>query len=756
MAAAPRIVFFGLPHTGKTALLHAFADPDAPVSLLPPGKTGEMSRVLPSGVVLCDVDGRSAKEIISDPVQIQRNEATANDVRSADAIVLALDASASSELMLGLFAEFALFLEGFEKTRSHGREVGGLPIYLTLTKCDTLFRPGDDPNEWLRRVEAKKQSVRTAFEDYLAETGHGGPVASPFGFGSIEVHVAATAIQFPPDHAFHALRAPFGVEELQEDCTQAATAFRRRIESSHRQLRWTVAGSSVLVGTMLATLLGLFAFSPTADEDRLGRRVQLYRQNEGPSEVRLADKRFDRNRKELEAIREDYAFDELPPEVREFIDNRLREFTAYRDFREKFQRPRIGPAEVRTGAELDRLDAELNSLLVPPPEFAAAWSDTEAIRLFRKWKTDAGLVRQAEATLNEWYRGLIRRGTALLLASTLDAGWRQDATGLFAESDRPPFDPTATIAGSERLPVARGAALSYGEIFDFDRIDQARGDWADTRDRLAAMRTFGDLLGMTGGPNALLVFPEPTSDPAVSARLGADLLPKVPAVAGSISQFPDPIRGELQKRLRQSQEAGAKHVQTVVRAKLGGESREGWGNVARWLAEPDAKAWGQLLGRVGRWGEFDSADPLEEAVAFLKRDRFELDFANLEVTIPNDLRDRRLIPNGPLVVRQGTKELSFRTTGEPQTSASATGYRFTADGESKLTVRPGDEVSASLKLKAGDREFRLEWTNGGSVVYQFESLHREPTLATELSERATGVKLSAAALPRMPLVLRIQ
>lgn len=744
-------MFFGLPHTGKTALLHAFADPDAPAPLTPPDAAGEVCRPLPTGVVLCDVNGRSAKEIIADPAQLGRGDATATDVRTADAIVLALDASASSELMLGLFAEFAHFLDGFEKARSYGREVGGLPIFLTLTKCDTLFRPGDDPNEWLRRVEARKQSVHTAFEDYLADVGRDG---SPFGFGSVEVHVAATAIQFPADPSFHALRPPFGVEELRDDCTAAALAFRRRMESSYRQLRWTVAGSGVLVGTMVATLVALFAFSPSADEDRLGRRVRQYQEREGPAEVRLADRRFDKNRKELEAIREDYAFDELPADDREFVDGRLREFTAYRDYRRQFLPPRVGPAEVRTRPELDRLDADLRGPLTPPTEYAGAWADTEAVRLFHKWQTDAGLVRQAEAALSEWYRGLVRRGTALLLAPALDANWRQDATNLFAEADHPPFDPTAAVAGSEKLPVPRGAAVGYAAVFDFDLVDQARSDWLDAGDRVAAMRTLGDLLGLTGGPNPLLSFPDPT-DITASAKLAADLLPKLPDVNGSVSQFPDPIRGELQRRMRQAQEAAAKHPQAVVRAKLGPESRDGWAAAARWLAEPDAKAWGQLLGRINRWGELDNGgDPVEDAAAFLKRGRFELDFASLEVAVPNDLRDRRLVPAGPLVVRGGAKELTFRVAGEPQTSAAATTYRFAADGDGKLTVRPGDEVSAVWKLKAGDRDVRLEWTNGGSVVYQFESLHREPTLVADLRERAAGVRLTAAALPRLPLVLR--
>jgi hypothetical protein len=766
MGAAPRIVFFGMPHTGKTGLLHAFADPEAPFPLSKYGDekpAADLCRTRPDGVVLCDVDGRSAKEIITDPAQIRRQDQTASTVRSADAIVLALDASATNEAMIDLFRSFAAFLDGLEETRTHGREVGGLPIFLTLTKCDRLHEFGEDPKAWLARVEAKKRSVQTAFEDYLARTGHATNANDPLAFGSVEVHVAATALQFPKDTRFDALDAPFGVEDLQEDCTKTAWAFRRRIDGSRRQLRWTLAGSGALVTAMAAALVGLFAFSPTADEDRLGRRVRLYQEREGPPAVRLAQLHFDRNRKELESIREDHSFAELSENERAFVEARLREYAAYHDYQTQFLPPRPGPAEVRRKAELEQLDAELSTILVPPPEFAAVWADTEAVKLWNKWKADANLVRTAEGALHEWYRGLVRRGTTLLLAPGIDYRWRQEANALLAAAEQPPFDPVATIPGSEKLPVPRGAAVRYAVAFDFDRVDQARGDWNDTKGRVTAMRDLGDALGLTAGPNtppAVLIFPDPTADLTASARLGAEVLAKLPAAEWFVSRFPDPMRTTFQNKLRQSQEAGARHVHAVLRAKLGTESREAWAAAAKWFDEPDAKAWGQLLGRIASWGEFDAGDPVAEAVAFLKKDSFALDFTNLELTIPNDLRDRRLVPNGPLAVRHKGAEYAFRVVGEPTTTAAASVFRLAADGhDGKLTYRPGDELSAALALKAGDRSFRLDWSYSGSTVYQFDALAREPTLrpdaATAVAERAAGVRLTAAGLPRLPLVLRI-
>jgi hypothetical protein len=111
MLAAPRIVFFGLPLTGKTGLLHAFADPEAPFPLSKYGDNpkADLCRTIPGGTVLCDVDSPKAKELIDDPSRIELDDRTANAVREANAVVLVLDASATDDATLGLFQSFATF-----------------------------------------------------------------------------------------------------------------------------------------------------------------------------------------------------------------------------------------------------------------------------------------------------------------------------------------------------------------------------------------------------------------------------------------------------------------------------------------------------------------------------------------------------------------------------------------------------------------------------------------------------------------------
>ncbi len=760
MPAAPRIVFFGLPLTGKTGLLHAFADPEAPFPLSKYGDEpkAELCRTLPDGTALCDVDSPAAKELIDDPNRIERDDRTANAVRGADAVVLAIDASATDDATLDLFRSFAKFLEGFESTRCRNREVGGLPVFLTLTKCDRLAAPGEGPDHWLRRVEARKESVLLAFEDYLAGLGRGS--ANTLAFGSLDVHLAATALQFPKAPSFAALEAPFGVEELRERCLAAATAHARRSDQSHRRLRWTLAGAGAIAGSMAIALAAFFALAPGVDEDRLGTRVRAYREREGPPATRLADSRIERNRKELAAIRDESGFDSLPEELRRFVAERIAECDTYKEYRERFHPPRIGPAEVRTQKELDALFSELDGALKPPAEQAEAWAETAAVRLFHKWRVDAALLRATQSTLHDWYRGLVRRGTSQLVSSTIDGSWRASATRLLADAGAPPYEIAAEIPGSAKLAIPRGAAIRFAVAFEFDRVEQARGDWRDVQARVIAMRDLADALGMTGAPNPLLAFP-PVSDRASSAGLGTAILAKLPDANWSVTQFPDPARSELQRRLQIAYEAGAKHVRGVVRARLAAETRDGWAEAAKWFDEPEAKGWGRLLQKIGAWGEFAPTDPVADAVAFLRKDAYESDLSTLELTVPNDLRERRPIPRGPLVVRvrlpnATSRELPFRPLGEPTVTATATVHRFAPDGhDGKPWFAPGEPLRASLAMKAGDAEFELEW-DGGTDVFGFDALGREPTLKTTNGprERATGVKLTAPNLPRLPTILR--
>ncbi len=761
MFVAPRIVFFGMPRTGKTGLLHAFADPEAPFPLSSTQSPVPI-RKLASGTLLYDVNGTSAKEIIVDPRQIDRKEPTADQIRNANAIVLAIDATATTETQLDLFRSFAAFLSGLEESRCKNREVGGLPVFLTLTKCDALYRPGDDPSTWLQRVEDRKHALQTAFEDYLASTGS---PTHPFAFGSIDVHLAATALQFPPASEFESLDSPFGIEELKDECESAARAHANRAISSHRRLRWTLAGAGTTIGGMIVALGILLSAGPTSEVEQLIQRIHYYHDHEGSPAVRLSDRVRRNNLKELLIMRQDRAFAFLPTERQDYLNSRIREINDYQSYRELFHPPQISPSEVRTLQDISQLETDLKTRLQPPPDYLKTWSETEAVSLAKKWQEDLELIRAAERSLNDWYRGLIRQGTALLIASTIDNRWNETVNQLLKESEQIPFDPDQTLKGSATLRIPRGQAILNTMLFEFDRIDQARSDWTDTRERVLSLRNLGAQIGFIDMEGFQLSIPAPTDDRSVSSRLASELLAQWKPTKFLISDYPDPIRSKVQLRLNQLQLAAVQHVHEILRSRRKDDTLESWRQSAEWFKDEDAKAWGELLGRLDPAGTRHQ-NPIEQAITFLKKESYEADFSILELRLPNDLRDRRLIPRGDLRIRidgmqWNARELIFRQSGEPEVSSQWSLYRYIPMGhDGKIDFHPGDIVTADLTVRSGTVEYRLLWNAETSSVFSFDRLNREPELraldSNILGERATGVRLLGTVQPELPLVLKFK
>src|SRR5262249_61277755 len=90
----------------------------------------------------------------------------AAEVIGADALILPVDASAPPERLEADFAAFDRFLREMELGRSNRAEVGGLPVFLVLTKCDLLAQPGDTTVDWIERVEQRKREVDQHFREF--------------------------------------------------------------------------------------------------------------------------------------------------------------------------------------------------------------------------------------------------------------------------------------------------------------------------------------------------------------------------------------------------------------------------------------------------------------------------------------------------------------------------------------------------------------------------------------------------------------
>jgi hypothetical protein len=703
MSEPVRVVVFGPARSGKTALAEFLHH-----------------HTVGRGVRVFDADGRSAGELLTAPA-LPPGPLSA-EVLAADALVLVVDAAADPQVVDQAFAAFADFLRKLEDGRSLGRAVGGLPVVLTLAKCDALSRPGEPPSDWLRRIELRKTEVRKRFEGLFADE-LAPPADGYLPFGSLELHLAATAKELPAGPGFTAYADPggtFGVKTLVGVAVPAAAGHRDRAEASSRRLRRTAAGLGGVVLTLLVGL-GVLAVAPAADP--LAERVRAYQRREGPPAERLAAAALPAVRKELEAVRAAPGFGRLPEELQAFVRDRLREAEAYTLFRERFDPPRLGPAEVRTRQQMETLAADLRGVLAVPPEYAADWADTDAGRLAAKWAADLPLLEAAERELHDRFRNRGRRGDLLLLTETPpDPAWRAAVGRLLEEA--PPHAETEPLAGSPTAPGPRGQPLTWAAAFATERVTAAAGDWADTAARLAALREACDAVGLTT-PNGPLVGLD--REPKTSA---ARVVPQLPAGdRWRADRFPDPVRGVLAERFAAAFENATRGLRKALPA-----------DADRIAADPDWLAWGELLKRLAGWAGRPPVDPVQELIAFLRRDRFAIDLRAVRVTLPDDLTDPPPAPAGPLVIRHNAAELSLPPAGVPTRDRPDTTYTFA--GPAVLTLSRGDTLTATLPVRAGAEPRELAWP-AGSGPFAFLRLAGPSTIN---GVPAVGVRLTAPGL----------
>ena len=296
--AAPsglRLVLFGLPGAGKSSLLGALGEAGQTQEHLLHGRLNDLSHGLatlrvrlydetpqrtveevvpypiafepfddgaagPMSAVFLDCDGRVALELVAHPPQLDNGAPLgklAAEIVAADALILAVDCSAAHEQLEEEFDEFDRFLRELEHGRSAGVEVGGLPVFLVLTKCDLLAQPGDTTVDWMERIERRKREVGEHFRAFLARRAD---ERGSLPFGQLDLHLWATAVKRPALASAPARpREPYGVAELFRQSLERAAVYRRRCQQSRRRLRWMAWGAGVAVGAflMLALFLGL-------------------------------------------------------------------------------------------------------------------------------------------------------------------------------------------------------------------------------------------------------------------------------------------------------------------------------------------------------------------------------------------------------------------------------------------------------------------------------------------------------------------
>ena len=109
-----------------------------------------------------------------------------------------MDARSDEEQLDEAFEDFDTFLTAIGEAKINAREIGGFPVYLVLTRCDLLAKPGDTPEDWQHTVDAKMEAAQGRLLSFLDDEDPDDGVRSPFlAFGKIDLTVHAVAVRRP-------------------------------------------------------------------------------------------------------------------------------------------------------------------------------------------------------------------------------------------------------------------------------------------------------------------------------------------------------------------------------------------------------------------------------------------------------------------------------------------------------------------------------------------------------------------------------
>jgi energy-coupling factor transporter ATP-binding protein EcfA2 len=724
-------------------------------------------------VRLDDCDGRAAEALLEDPAALAAANCgpVARAAVEADAILLLVDATSTADEFGEAFAQFDRFLKAVVRTKADARAVGGLPVYLVLTKCDALARSGDTLGAWEARKKERAEAAWKAFDAFLRDASEDDdPNGAYFAFGSVQLDVIAVAVRNPPLPGAGAHDSPHRVAELFRDCFREAAAHNDRAHSSAKRLKWTVRAALAAVGALFVALALVALFPPVATGPALAERVLAYQLHEPPAATRLADDKFAHTKRALQQFATDSGFVALAPDLRAFVESRVKETDEYEKFRGALANT-AAPASARTVPELHATRAALLGPLALPAQYA--WGETPAGLLRDKWLRDCAAIEAAQHEMVKAYRGHDKDGTSLLLARALDAGWLDAFEKLRAKADAPPFPLSAPVPGSPELPRARGEPVPYRVPYEFDEVYRARRYWEQTRDRLAHVRDLSDALGATASanrPDAVLVLPEPGTEDSetLPGKRWAALRKVYPRQSDDypeweLWQFADPLRGDLAARAQRSFDIGVRHLRTLLKID---DTREGWKALAASLDRPAVREWGRLLHLLARISDRDAPDPVSELAEFLHtfdaRD-YELDMRGFDLVVPLDLTSGidRIDPVGPLSVIHSRAQMPVQTVafavGKGSVRDGATVYPLS--GKGKIAYRPFDDLRAELPAKAGGRALTFVWTAPTLAAFRFERLSRAPVLAkpTGAPDPAPGARLvprEPTAIPKLPVLLK--
>lgn len=507
MGNALRIVMFGMPAAGKSSLLGALAEsartqehllnghltdlgnglaemhrrlyensPRQTLEELLPFPVAFESFARPNGkstnrleAVLIDCDGRVANDLLTRRRALDSGRPNASlgaAILEADTLLLVVDASAGPEQMAADFAEFGRFLHLLEQHRGQRTDIGGLPVFLVLTKCDLLAESTDTTAAWLARIDAQKDEVGRRFRDFLAQDRKGNSVP----FGRIDLHPWATAVKRPAlSGSPPRPHEPFGVAELFREAFEKVKGFRESRDHSQRRLIGIAAGAAGAIVIIAGFIVTLLMHRPQPATHALEAQVDRQRAQEQDQSPKTRHKQVKARIEELILLMKDPAFATLSAEKQDYVADRLKEMQAYRTFEEQVDAI-PDPIEARDDNQLQSIKERVNAL-APPEQYQRDWLQTDASTRLAERKEDVDALTRAAADTRQAYQKLIQEGTQVLDQKN-EPNLPRRAKEVLDKARTlpdPKSDRDKLVPGSKRIP--------YSTVFGFAGIEPMYQQW---------------------------------------------------------------------------------------------------------------------------------------------------------------------------------------------------------------------------------------------------------------------------------------
>jgi GTPase SAR1 family protein len=490
--SSPRLLLFGTPGAGKSALLGAFvqAMPALKAELIDESEAAQRFKVekvsgpFSSEMTVLDCSGKSAQEMLKAPQPFANSHPIKKPIIDADAMVFVVDVSTPKKQMNEEFRQCAHWLRQLREFRGQRTDIAALPVFVALSKCDLLAHKEDTFETWKKRLDEGKRQYDENFRRYLKQQ-------SP-GFGTLQLKVVATAIKQP---AFTDKPAkthePFGVAELFGECLQSATDFQRRRHTAQSRLQNVVAGLLGTVALLALSLAFLIEFQPPPEGITLDEKVQLAlpKQSATPIErLHGTVKRLEEKEKKLAEIAEDAGFERLPAETQKEITLYREEISQYLQLYQDSQKILKLPHLAKNDAELKEQEKGVLAFSLPAAR-AKDWEETRLGRRMRHVRGEYDTLNKELGKETKWIRDQIdenkkleKSGYRLLLDEGPDVpqeaeNWRQRFKAQMKA--RPPTSRDDNVPGVSRV--------IYEDLGKFEPVRTAQKEWKTSKENLTSI-----------------------------------------------------------------------------------------------------------------------------------------------------------------------------------------------------------------------------------------------------------------------------